>query len=130
DEVDNVVRQISAKGHPACFRTLALYCSARELSALRVVCAMTPEMRTYLSRESRRSLGRALKDQQTVMPEECATYDQWDREANADDAATWQSCTALNPTQRLDLFRRIAAVHAQAWGSSSEAAEELMRRLS
>ena len=63
DELDNVVRQIHGKAHPACFRTLAWYCAAPRLDALRVVVAMTPEMVNRVSSGWLNSYGDSLDSQ-------------------------------------------------------------------
>ncbi len=115
DEIDNVARQISRNGHPACFRTLAWYCSCPQLQSLRVIFAMTPEMQQRLDTNSRNYYGEELKSQQTVLPEECAVYNRWNREAGQTTPSVWESCVSLNAVQRVELFRRIAKVHCEAW---------------
>ena len=115
DEIDNVARQISSNGHPACFRTLAWYCSCRQLQPLRVIFAMTPEMQQRLNTNSRNYYGEALRSQQTVLVEECAVYNRWNPEATHTTPSVWDSCVPLNAVQRVELFRRIAQVHSAAW---------------
>jgi hypothetical protein len=129
DELDNVVRQIHGKAHPACFRTLAWYCSAPQLKALRVIVAMTPEMEERVSATWRTMYGDSLELQQTVRAEECVAYNRWKREAALVSADGWENCPTLDAADRLELFRRIASLHAIAWGTSWGAIDDHMESL-
>lgn len=117
DELDNVVRQIAGKGHPACFRTLAWYCSNPGLRNLRVIFASTPEVVDVIDAQGRAWFSQALSHQQTVLREEFKTYEKWRREADVLGSDLWSRCPKLNRSQRLDLFGRIAGIHKIAWGS-------------
>ena len=120
DELDNVVRQIAGKGHPACFRTLAWYCSSPGLRSLRVIFASTPEVVDVLDAQGRAWFSRTLSHQQTVLREELKTYERWCREADALGSDLWSHCPKLTRSERLDLFGRIAGIHKIAWGSNHE----------
>jgi BREX system ATP-binding protein BrxC/D len=129
DELDNIVRQIHGKAHPACFRTLAWYCSATQLKTLRVIAAMTPEMVDRISAIWRESYGSSLDSQQTVRIEECTVYHQWNREAAALSANEWAHCPALSARERMELFRRILSLHAVAWGTHLNSLDGLVEPL-
>jgi len=129
DEVDNVVRQIHGKAHPGCFRTLAWYCSAAQLDALRVIFAMTPEMVDRLGIDYRKQYADSLNEQKTVRPDECRVYENWSKEVDELSIRGWDACPDLQPSQRLELFRRIASIHAAAWGTSSAPSHGTLRKL-
>jgi hypothetical protein len=120
DELDNVVSQIAGKGHPACFRTLAWYCSSPELQTLRVIFASTPEVVDVIDAQGRAWFSRTLSYQQTVLREEFKTYEKWRREADALGSELWSHCPKLTRSQRLNLFGRIAGIHKIAWGSNHD----------
>ena len=129
DEVDNVARQIHGKAHPACFRTLAWYCSAQQLKSLRVIFAMTPEMVERIGDGYRTFYGNSLKGQETVHRDECEVYEQWSNEAGRLSVHGWDECPSLRPSQRLELFRRIASLHREAWETSSTLTDDTVRTL-
>lgn len=131
DELDNVVRQISERGHPACFRTLAWYCSNRVTPSLRVTFATTPEVMSLLDKGYRRRCAQVLQAQKTVLPEECQTYLRWSREADTLATQGWDKCVSLAYPERLELYRRIGVLHKLAWGASvipPDSAVELLAR--
>ena len=132
DELDNVVRQIAGKGHPACFRTLAWYCSNPGLRNLRVIFASTPEVVDVIDAQGRAWFSQALSHQQTVLREEFKTFERWRREADQLGSELWSHCPQLTRAQRLTLFGRIAGIHKVAWGSdhaSSSAIADSMSRM-
>jgi RecA/RadA recombinase len=129
DELDNVVRQIHGKAHPACFRSLAWYCTAPRLDSLRVIVAMTPEMVDRVSSSWLDSYGDCLDSQQTVRPEECSTYWAWSREVAAVADNGWPHCPTLNAADRVELFQRIAAFHEVAWGNQFPSIDVLIQSL-
>lgn len=129
DELDNVIRQIHGKAHPACFRSLAWYCTAPRLDALRVIVAMTPEMVDRMNRSWLDSYGDSLDSQQTVHPEERSAYWAWSREVATVSANGWPHCPTLNAADRVELFRRIATFHEVAWGKQRRSVDELIHAL-
>jgi hypothetical protein len=129
DELDNVIRQISRKAHPACFRSLAWYCTAPCLDALRIIVAMTPEMVERVSPSWLDAYGGNLDRQQTVRPEERSAYWNWRREAASLSAKGWPHCPALSAADRVELFQRIAAFHEVAWGKPRYSVDVLIREL-
>jgi hypothetical protein len=116
DELDNVVRQIHGKGHPGCFRTLAWYCSNGATPALRVAFGTTPEVMSMLDHGDRDAYGDTILGQKTVLGEEYEIYERWNREAGEYASRGWGRCVSLNAAQRIELFNRIAELHAIAWG--------------
>lgn len=116
DELDNVIQQIHARGHAACFRTLAFYCSCPQLAHVRVIFAATPEVIDMLDCGGRTRYLRELEQQVTVREEERTVYRRWKWEADALAAQGWERCSSLTPAQRVSLFRKIADLHALAWG--------------
>ena len=118
DEVDNVLRQIHGKAHPACFRTLAWYCSCPALQNLRVVFAGTPEIFDALDHGGRAQYAESLRSQETVREEEVRVYERWKREADRQAAEGWEKCATLRHAQRITLFNRIAEIHKVAWGTA------------
>lgn len=130
DEIDNVIRQIPGKGHPACFRTLAWYCSSSAFRSLRVVFASTPEVVDVIDHEGRASFSRTLSYQQTVRREEFKTYEDWRREADALGSEMWSQCPRLTRSERLALFERIARIHDVAWGANKERNPSIIDSLS
>ncbi|REJ92334.1 MAG: hypothetical protein DWQ34_13170 [Planctomycetota bacterium] len=129
DEIDNVVRQIGTRGHPACFRTLAWYCSAPVYPAVRVIFASTPEVIEMLDSWGRSNYGREIRSQKTVRPEEVRTFNQWSREAEEQAGQGWHSCPKLTAAQRVELFHRIAGIHSQAWGCERRLKQSFVERL-
>jgi len=129
DEIDNVIRQIHPRAHPACFRTLAWYCSSTSLTPVRVIFAMTPEMSQILDYRGRSAFGKSLDDQQSVIREECQVFDRWNHEARILDAKGWEVCSPIRPAQRVDLFHRISAIHRTAWGASRNLTDEQLHAL-
>jgi hypothetical protein len=118
DEVDNVVRQIHGKGHPACFRTLAWYCTCPRLQHVRVIFASTPEVLDKLDHGRGKYFLQLLRSRETGRREEVALYEGWLREMEQQARTGWLRCPLLTISQRVELFRRIAALHKVAWGSS------------
>jgi hypothetical protein len=123
DEMDNVIRQIHGKALPACFRTLAWYCSCPELPHVRVAFAGTPEILARLDRNGRRVIAEQLNFQAYLRPEEVQVYGRWNREAEILAADGWAQCSALRPAQRVELFERIAEIHRTAWGRDVDLAD-------
>jgi hypothetical protein len=117
DELDNVVRQIHAKAHPACFRTLAWYCSNESTLGLRVAFATTPEVMNVLDGGNRDAYGETISLQKTVFAEEHQIYQRWNREAGKYASHGWERCVSLDAAQRVDLFHRIANLHSVAWSN-------------
>ena len=116
DELDNVVRQIHAKAHPACFRTLGWYCSNGATPGLRVAFGTTPEVMSMLDHGDRDAYGDTILGQKTVVGEEYEIYERWNREAGKYASRGWERCVSLNAAQRVELFNRIAELHSIAWG--------------
>lgn len=129
DEVDNVVRQISPRGHAGCFRTLGWYCSAPVYPSVRVIFASTPEVMEMLDSYGRGLYRKSIREQKTIRPEEVRAYNKWDREADAQAGEGWHSCPALTTSQRLELFDNISALHVNAWGESQHLDAALVKEL-
>lgn len=117
DELDNVVRQIHAKAHPACFRTLGWYCANNATPGLRVAFATTPEVMAMLDAGDRDNFGDAILGQKTVLMEEYDIYEQWNRQAAECARHGWERCVTLSPAQRVELFQKIVEIHRRAWGT-------------
>jgi hypothetical protein len=115
DEVDNVVRQIHGRGHAACFRTLAWYCSCTAFPQVRVIFASTPEVIQMLDGWGRKYYLSNLRSQVTVREEEVRVFERWDREARRLSGEGWQTCPRLTANQRKRLFQKIVALHESAW---------------
>jgi hypothetical protein len=132
DEVDNVIRQIHAKAHAGCFRTLAWYCSCPAFPRLRVVFASTPEVITMLDSWGRHQYLHTLRSQKTVTEQEVSVYEQWNREASRLSGDGWQTCPRLTLVQRKQLFEKISRFHQEAWSWSAKdlngKVEEFARR--
>lgn len=129
DELDNVVRQIHGKAHPACFRTLGWYCSNNATPALRVAFATTPEVMSMLDRGDRETYGDTILAQKTALVEEYEIYERWSREAGKYASRGWERCASLNATQRVELFHRIAKLHTIAWGNRVDASADVINQM-
>jgi hypothetical protein len=117
DEVDNVLRQIHGKGHPACFRTMAWYCSCPAIPRVRVVFAATPEVKEFLNANGRSYFSEALSQQETVHSVELDVYERWRAEADDQGLNAWGECHSLTTDERIELYRRVAHIHRTAWGN-------------
>ena len=116
DEVDNIVRQIHGKAHPACFRTLAWYCSSNALQQTRVVFASTPDViQMLISQKSH--FQENLKSQATVRPEEVKSFAKWSKEFEEHLPYHHLRCPKLTSILRAELLHRVVDLHGQAWGS-------------
>ena len=117
DEVDNIVRQIHGKGHPACFRTLAWYCSSNTFQQTRVVFAATPDVIQMLT--SQKSYFQDnLTRQATVRPEEVKAFARWSKEFEEHLPFHNLRCPKLTSSLRTELLHRVVNLHGQAWGST------------
>jgi hypothetical protein len=129
DELDNVVRQIHGKGQPACFRTLAWYCSNDATPELRVAFATTPEVMLMLDGGVREAFVETIRWQTTARYAEYETYERWNREAGEYASRGWERCVSLNAAQRLDLLQRIVKLHSVAWGDAALITDEEIHEL-
>lgn len=129
DELDNVVRQIHGKAHPACFRTLGWYCANNVTPGLRVAFATTPEVMAMLDAGDRDDFGDAILGQKTVLMEEHEIYEQWNRQAATYARQGWERCVTLDPVQRVELFQKILEIHRRAWGAAVSTDFDEVRRM-